>query len=367
MHRCFRANPLLACGSALQTPPFAAIRPEHFRPPSTAPWPITWRQSRRSRPRRGAPSFANTIAALEPQRPAPSGLAVFRALAGAHTNDASLAFEREMSPRLAAHRNRIHFMAASMPGSRRCGTAAADLGAFARAGARAGALRRDVPPRRRRPRRCRQAAASPRSASGSRARHRVQPERARRRAAYALVLETEEDLAGLGAALRARRTRGGARARPRRQARHHAGAFERRAVPAVLDAAGPAGEGFLGLDRPRRRRRGDRQQGHHRRDGARCAPSGRGCSAIRHSPIIGSTTPWPRRRRRCAALLERVWTPARDRAAGRPRRAAGADPGGGRQFRPRAVGLALLRREAAQGALRHRCGARSRPISRSTR
>ena len=48
-------------------------------------------------------------------------------------------------------------------------------------------------------------------------------------------------------------------------------------------------------------------------------------------------------------LLERVWKPARARALRGSRRPAGAGRGGGRQFRARAVGLALLRRKAAAG------------------
>ena len=55
-------------------------------------------------------------------------------------------------------------------------------------------------------------------------------------------------------------------------------------------------------------------------------------------------------------LLDRVWAPARARRARRPRRHAGDGAGRGRQLRARAVGLALLRREAAQGALRRRRG-----------
>jgi peptidyl-dipeptidase Dcp len=55
-----------------------------------------------------AASFASTVAALERSGRALAQVsAVFHALAGAHTNDAILALEREMSPRLAAHRNRI--------------------------------------------------------------------------------------------------------------------------------------------------------------------------------------------------------------------------------------------------------------------
>ena len=89
------------------------------------------------------------------------------------------------------------------------------------------------------------------------------------------------------------------------QARHHAVALERRAVPAVLGAARPAREGLRGLDRARRRRR---RRPTTRRSSPRwwrCAPSARGCSATRPSRISGSTTRWRRRRRRCATLLDR--------------------------------------------------------------
>ena len=46
-------------------------------------------------------------------------------------------------------------------------------------------------------------------------------------------------------------------------------------------------------------------------------------------------------------LLDTVWTRARGARRGRPRRLARAGAEGGRQLRARAVGLALLRREAA--------------------
>ena len=65
-------------------------------------------------------------------------------------------------------------------------------------------------------------------------------------------------------------------------------------------------------------------------------------------------------------LLERVWKPARARALGRSRRPAGADRGGGRQFRAGAVGLALLRRKAAAAPAPISTTPRSSPISRST-
>jgi peptidyl-dipeptidase Dcp len=103
-------NPLLGAWVApYDTPPFAAIRPEHFAPAfdramaghmaeieaiAAAPEPAT---------------FADTIAALERSGAALTRVSsVFHALAGAHTSDALMAVEREMSPLLAAHRDRVH-------------------------------------------------------------------------------------------------------------------------------------------------------------------------------------------------------------------------------------------------------------------
>ena len=82
----------------------------------------------------------------------------------------------------------------------------------------------------------------------------------------------------------------------------------------ISRAARPARKGVPRLDRARRQRRRDRQQGDHRRDGARCAPSARGCWAIPTSRIIGSTTPWRKRRAPSAACSTRVDAGARPRA-----------------------------------------------------
>ena len=106
----------------------------------------------------------------------------------------------------------------------------------------------------------------------------------------------------------------------------------------------------------RRQRRRHRQQGDHRRDGGACAPSGRGSSATRPSPISSSPTRWRRRPAAVLELLRRgLGAGARARRA-RARRPAGAGAGARRQHRHRAVGLALLRRTGAQGAPRPRRG-----------
>jgi peptidyl-dipeptidase Dcp len=104
------ANPLLGAWSAPhEMPPFAAIRPEHFRPAFDRAMAEHMAEIEAIAAAPEGPSFANTIVALERSGRALDRVsAVFHALVGAHTNDALMAIEREMSPLLAAHRNRIH-------------------------------------------------------------------------------------------------------------------------------------------------------------------------------------------------------------------------------------------------------------------
>jgi len=103
-------NPLLgAFAPPYGVPPFAAIRPEHFRPAFDRAMADQMAEIEAIAADGAVPSFDNTIAALERSgRPLNRVSSVFHALAGAHTNDALMAIEREMSPLLAAHRNRIH-------------------------------------------------------------------------------------------------------------------------------------------------------------------------------------------------------------------------------------------------------------------
>jgi peptidyl-dipeptidase Dcp len=104
------ANPLLDTWAApYDAPPFAAIRPEHFRPAFDRAMADHMAEVEAIAGQPEPPSFANTIAALERSGQALKRVsAVFFALAGAHTNDALMAIERDMAPLLAAHRNRIH-------------------------------------------------------------------------------------------------------------------------------------------------------------------------------------------------------------------------------------------------------------------
>jgi peptidyl-dipeptidase Dcp len=105
-----QANPLLEAWTLPgETPPFPAIRPEHFRPAFDRAMADHMAEIETIATCPDTPSFANTIMALERSgRTLERVSAVFHALSGAHTNDALMAIEREMSPLLAAHRNRIH-------------------------------------------------------------------------------------------------------------------------------------------------------------------------------------------------------------------------------------------------------------------
>jgi peptidyl-dipeptidase Dcp len=103
-------NPLLDSWPApYETPPFAAIRPEHFRPAFDIAMAEHLAEIAIIADSRHPAGFENTIAALERSGQALTRIsATFHALAGAHTGDALMAVEREMSPLLAAHRDRIH-------------------------------------------------------------------------------------------------------------------------------------------------------------------------------------------------------------------------------------------------------------------
>jgi peptidyl-dipeptidase Dcp len=103
-------NPLLArwdtpCGA----PPFAAIRPEHFGPAFDTAFAQHRGEIAAIAGQAAAPTFANTIAALERSGRMLSRVSsAFFCLTGAHSNEALLALEREIVPRLTAHWDAIH-------------------------------------------------------------------------------------------------------------------------------------------------------------------------------------------------------------------------------------------------------------------
>src|SRR3954469_21197736 len=90
-------------------PPFARIAPEHFRRALERGFADHDAEIAAIAGNAAAPSFGNTIAALERSgQPLRRVNHFFHALAGAHTNDAIQEIEREYSPRQARHWNGIY-------------------------------------------------------------------------------------------------------------------------------------------------------------------------------------------------------------------------------------------------------------------
>jgi peptidyl-dipeptidase Dcp len=195
-------NPLLeAWTGPAASPPFAAFSPAHFKPAFDTAMAAQFAEIEAVAGETAPPSFANTIAALERSGRALSQVsAVFSCLAGAHTNEDIQALEREMSPRLAAHRNRIQLHPGLYARIKGLWDRRGELGlspeearvleryevTFRRAGAGLNA-----------PDKARVAAIGERLASlGTAFSQNVLADEQ----SYALVLETEDDLAGLSAA-----------------------------------------------------------------------------------------------------------------------------------------------------------------------
>ena len=103
------SNPL-ASASILpfEYPAFDKIKDEHFKPAYAAGMVEQLREVDAIATNREAPSFENTIVAMEKSGRLLTRVAtIFSSLQGANTNDALDAIDREMSPRLAAHNDAI--------------------------------------------------------------------------------------------------------------------------------------------------------------------------------------------------------------------------------------------------------------------
>jgi peptidyl-dipeptidase Dcp len=98
-------NPLLEkWAGPFGVPAFGRIRPDHFREAFARAFAAHTAEVAAIAGNTAAPSFANTIAALEASGEALTRTAdVFNLLAGAHTDDAILAIERELAPLKAKH------------------------------------------------------------------------------------------------------------------------------------------------------------------------------------------------------------------------------------------------------------------------
>jgi peptidyl-dipeptidase Dcp len=102
-------NPLLAPWTAeFGLPPFADLRPEHFLPAFDAALAMHRAEIEAIATRAEAPSFDNTVAALDASGRMLSRVeALFRNLTASHTSPALQEAERALAPRLAAHRSDI--------------------------------------------------------------------------------------------------------------------------------------------------------------------------------------------------------------------------------------------------------------------
>src|SRR6266487_3852142 len=107
-------NPLLEeWGDPFGVPAFDRIKPDHFRPAFAHAFASHASEVAGISGDAAAPTFENTIAALEASGHALSRtLNVFILLAGTHSNDDLLAIEREVAPLKAKHWDSIHMDAA---------------------------------------------------------------------------------------------------------------------------------------------------------------------------------------------------------------------------------------------------------------
>ena len=98
-------NPLLGVWTTpFEVPPFERIVAAHFRPAFDHAMAEQRRTLARVAADPAAPSFDNTVAAMERSRAALARVeGVFFLLAGTDADDAVMAIEREMAPLLAAH------------------------------------------------------------------------------------------------------------------------------------------------------------------------------------------------------------------------------------------------------------------------
>src|SRR5262249_22500855 len=102
-------NPLLAqWRGPFGVPAFDRIEPAHFRPAFARAFAAHAAEVAAIAGNAQAPTFANTIDALEASGEALTrAVDLFHLLAGAHTNDAILAFERDLAPLKPNHSDKI--------------------------------------------------------------------------------------------------------------------------------------------------------------------------------------------------------------------------------------------------------------------
>ena len=339
------ANPLLKpWQTPFETPPFAEIEPEHFLPAFEQAFADHAAEIAAITHDPTLPDFANTITALERSGKLLSKVAaVFYDLVSAHSNPAILEIDKEVSLRMARHWNPIMMNAVLFGRIAMLHENRATLGLtgeqmrllertytnFYRAGAGL-----DEAAKKRR------AEINERLAQlGTSFSHHLLGDE------QDWFMELgEDDRAGLPEAFVAAAKADCGRAGHGRQGDRDAVALVRGAVPEELLPPRPAREGLQGLHRARRQWQRQRQQRHHRGD-PRPARGGRqdhGLPDLRRLPAGGFHGQDAGGRARPAGAGLEAGPGA---GAGRPRRPAGADRGGGRQFHasPRGTGATTPR------------------------
>ena len=348
-------NPLLQPWTApYGLPPFAAIHPEHFVPAFEEALAAHRAEIAAPSASKEPPSFENTLAALRPKRTCalPDRKDVLQShelrdvsgSAGGRARNVAASCrppQRDLPRFIAVRADRRTASASQRARSGRGAAAAARARAFRfRARRRApirtgqGTARRD-----------RRAPRQPVDA--------IRPERARGRSELPVGAEGRAGPRGSarGSARRRARSRHAARRRDRRG--DHAVTLADRSVSHVLGAARPARGSLQGVDPPRRERRRARQPAGRARDpgAAQRAREAAWLSQLRRlragRPDGGHAG---RGRATAGTGLGAGEGPRRDRVRRAPRDRAGA----WRNAPDRAVGLAVLRREGPQGALRLR-------------
>ena len=346
-------NPLLEEWTGpFGVPPFDRIKPIHFPPAFACAFAAHQMEVAAITGEPAEPTFANTIDALELSGKLLAQVAdLFRLLAGAHTNDAILEIERELAPLEARHWNRILM----------------DAGLFARIDflhrqrERLGLTAEQTRVLERYHLRFRRAGAALDTAAKARLAE-INERLATLGTAFGqnvladeqeavLVLDSEDDLVGLPDFVRSA-------ARAAGEERGLAGRH-------VMTTARSSVEPFLQFSARRDLRekvfrawiaRGDRggatdnkaiiaEMVALRAERARLL----GYESFAHYRLDDAMAKTPEAVR---SLLDRVWAPARRRALADRDAMQGAGAGGRKELRAGAMGLALLRGEAAQARMR---------------
>ena len=348
-------NPLLETwATPFQMPPFDRIAIEHFVPAFDKGFAANRKEIAAIVGNTAAPTFANTIEALERSGDILDRAAtVFYNLGATDTNEEIQAIERAMAPRFAKHGMRIYqdetlFARVDALFKKRKKLKLSEeqvrvLERYHRAFVKSGA---GLEPKAKK----RMAAIAARmSVLGTHFSQNLLADEQ----AFVLVLDGEKDLAGLPEAVRAAAAQ---TAEERGHKGKHAITLSRSSIEPFLQysaQARSAREGVQRLDHARRQRRQDRQPQDRGRDPGSAGRAGAAAGLQDGSRLGARILHGQDARQRAQAADGGVGTGAQPRGRG-ARSAAEGRAGRGRQLRARGVGLALLRGEGAQGQVRRR-------------